>query len=398
MQVDVLIVGGGPAGLAAAEVASAQGLRVLLTDHKPSLGRKFLMAGKSGLNITKDEHVEDLIAACGAPWLAPALRAFDAVAVQQWARGLGQEVFTGSSGRVFPIAMKGSPLLRAWLRRLADAGVLTRTRWAWRGCESGSHRFDTPDGAVHVAAAATVLAMGGASWSRLGSDGAWRGILQDMNVEVAPFRPANMGFDVVWSAHMARFAGTPVKAVTIDVGGSRKAGEFVVTQTGVEGSLIYAASALIREELARGDHRIVLDLAPDRSVDAIASSLARVGTKQSLSNRLRRAAGLPAVKIALLHEAGLPHGAVEVARMIKACPLHIRSPRPLDEAISVAGGIAAASLDRNLMLRARPGLFAAGEMLDWEAPTGGYLITASMATGRWAGNAAASYARARRHT
>ena len=393
MRADVLIVGAGPAGLAAAEVAAGAGARVLVTDHKPSVGRKFLMAGKSGLNLTKDAPPEALIAACGAPWLAEALRGFDADAVQDWARGLGQEVFTGSSGRVFPVAMKGSPLLRAWLARLQGLGVETRTRWRWLGWDEGGHRFATPEGERTVRAGACVLAMGGASWARLGSDGAWRDVLLGEGIDVAPFRPANMGFDVGWSEHMARFFGAPVKAVALRVGDRVQRGEFVLSRHGVEGSLIYALSAPIRDAMGADGLTVTLDLAPDRAEAALAGALSRPRGRLTLSNHLRRAGGLDPVKIALLREAGLPDEAEGIAARIKACPLHLLRPRPLDEAISVAGGITAEALTPDLMLRARPGTFAAGEMLDWEAPTGGYLLTASMATGRLAGRAAAKWAR-----
>ncbi|QPH52273.1 TIGR03862 family flavoprotein [Pontivivens ytuae] len=383
---EVLVVGGGPAGLAAAEVASAAGARVLVTEQKPSVGRKFLMAGKSGLNLTKDASPDELIAACGRAELAPMLRAFDAAAVQDWARGLGQEVFTGSSGRVFPVAMKGSPLLRAWLARLEAQGVEFRTRWRWLGGE----RFETRDGVQEVPARATVLAVGGASWSRLGSDGAWAGVLGG---PLAPFRPANMGFDTDWSPYMARWAGAPVKGVALHCGGHLVEGEFVVSAGGVEGSAIYALSAPLRDAMGAEGVALELDLAPRTDAATLTRKLQRPRRKDSVSNWLRKATGLQGVKAALLREGGpLPSDPEALAARIKATPLHLTRPRPLDEAISVAGGVPFDRLDGDLMLTDRPRTFCAGEMLDWEAPTGGYLLTACIATGRWAGAAAARHA------
>lgn len=391
IQPDVLIVGGGPAGLAAAEVASAAGASVLVAEQKPSLGRKFLMAGKSGLNLTKDEGIDEIIAACGADWLAPILRSFDAQAVQGWAQGLGQPVFTGSSGRVFPVSMKGSPLLRAWLARLDSAGVEMKTRWRWLGMQAGAHRFDTPQGEVSVTPRATVLALGGASWAKLGSDGRWLDIIPE--VAVAAFRPANMGFDVDWSPHMAKFHGIPVKDVAVRCGDTARHGEFVVGKTGVEGSLIYAMSALMRDQMGADGLTVSLDLAPARDLDGLQRALAKPRGKQSLSNHLRKVSGLSPVKLALLREAGPLGTPDQIAARIKSCPLHLTRTRPMDEAISVAGGIRAAALNDALMLQAHRGVFAAGEMLDWEAPTGGYLLTACLATGRHAGAAAAQWAR-----
>ncbi len=383
---DVLVVGGGPAGLAAAEVASAAGARVLVAEQKPSVGRKFLMAGKSGLNLTKDASPDELIATCGRAELAPMLRAFDAAAVQGWARGLGQEVFTGSSGRVFPVAMKGSPLLRAWLARLEAQGVEFRTRWRWLG----GGRFETPDGEQEVPGRAIVLAMGGASWARLGADGAWAGVLGG---PLVPFRPANMGFDVDWSVHMARWAGAPVKGVALRCREHRVEGEFVVTEDGVEGSAIYALSAPLRDAMTADGVVTMLDLAPRAGVAKLVDRLRRPRRKESVANWLRKSTGIEGVKAALLREGGpLPSDPEALAARIKATPLRLIRPRPLDEAISVAGGVPFARLDDGLMLIDRPGTFCAGEMLDWEAPTGGYLLTACIATGRWAGVAAARYA------
>jgi uncharacterized flavoprotein (TIGR03862 family) len=387
-RVDALVVGGGPAGLMAAETIAARGHRVLVAEAKPSLGRKFLMAGKSGLNLTKAEAPEAFAASYseGADWLAPMLAAFGPEAVRDWARGLGQEVFTGSSGRVFPVAMKASPLLRAWALRLAELGVTVRTRWRWQGWRDGAAAFATPEGYALVDAAVTVLALGGGSWARLGSDAGWVPLLREAAVEVAPFRPSNVGFVVEWTDHMTRHFGTPVKAVALTAGGRRVTGEFVITRHGIEGGAVYALAPLLREGAA-----LVLDLVPDLSADTIAQRLGRPRGKASLSNHFRKALGLPAVKLALLREfapVALADPAA-TARALKALPVPVTGPRPIDEAISTAGGVMRAALDETLMLRVRPGTFCAGEMLDWDAPTGGYLLTACLATGRWAGTGAA---------
>jgi uncharacterized flavoprotein (TIGR03862 family) len=389
-RVDALVVGGGPAGLMAAETIAARGQRVLVAEAKPSLGRKFLMAGKSGLNLTKAEAPDAFAAAYpeGAAWLAPMLAAFGPEAVREWARGLGQEVFTGSSGRVFPVAMKASPLLRAWALRLAERGVTVRTRWRWQGWRDGAAAFATPGGEVLVEAGVTVLALGGASWARLGSDATWVPILRDAGVEVAPFRPSNVGFAVDWTDHMARHFGTPVKAVALSAGGRRVTGEFVITRHGIEGGAIYALAPVLREGAP-----LVLDLLPDLPADAIAQRLGRPRGKASLSNHFRKTLGLPAVKLALLREfapAALSDPAA-TARALKVLPVPLTGPRPIDEAISTAGGVTRAALDEALMLRALPGTFCAGEMLDWDAPTGGYLLTACLATGRWAGKGAVDW-------
>ncbi len=387
---DALVVGGGPAGLMAAETLAAAGRRVILAEARPTLGRKLLMAGKSGLNLTKDEPAAAFAAAytAGADWLAPVLAGFGPAEVRGWAAGLGVEVFTGSSGRVFPTAMKGSPLLRAWIARLEAQGVALRPRWRWLGWQDGAARFATPEGPRAVDACATVLALGGASWPRLGSDGAWAAILAAEGVELAPFRPSNVGFRVAWSAAMARHFGAPVKPVRLAAGGAAVAGEFVVTARGVEGGGIYALAHLLRDGAG-----LTLDLAPDRGEGDLAARLARPRGGASLANHLRKALGLSPVKIALLRElapAALA-GPAATALALKALPLPLEGPLPLDEAISTAGGVARAALDDGLMLSARPGVFCAGEMLDWDAPTGGYLLTACLATGRHAGRAAARW-------
>lgn len=372
-----LVIGAGPAGLMAAEEMARAGLRVSLAEQKPSLGRKFLMAGKSGLNITKDEPLEGFIAAFGEPRLRPMLEAFGPAEAVDWAERLEQEVFTGSSGRVFPKAMKASPLLRAWLRRLDGLGVRFETRWCWQG---GSV-FDTPEGRVTLAPDVTVLAMGGASWARLGADGAWAKRLKE---HVAPFAPANMGFRVDWSQHMKPHFGAPVKPVLLTAGKVAQRGEFVISERGLEGSGIYAVSRAMREGAA-----LKLDLLPDMTLEELEAKLAKAG-KQSLPNALKRLKLSPA-KRALFFEFGR-HRDFSVAQTLKSLPVAHDGPRPMDEAISVAGGLRFDSLDDGLMLKAQPGVFAAGEMLDWEAPTGGYLITGCLATGAWAGRRAADWA------
>ncbi len=379
---DALVIGGGPAGLAAAEVLAAAGKRVLLAEARPSVGRKLLMAGKSGLNLTKEE--EGFGAAYGTDWLAPMLAAFGPSEVRAWAAGLGQETFTGSTGRVFPTAMKASPLLRAWLARLETVDV--RTRWRWQGWEGAASLFSTPEGVQRLEAPVTVLALGGASWARLGSDGAWAGILAAEGVPLAPFRPANMGFEVAWSPHMTTHFGSPVKGARLSAGPLESRGEFVVSARGLEGGGIYEVSAA-----ARDGAPLVVDLAPDLPVEDVTARLAK-GGKDSIGNRLRKHLGLSPVARALLMEFGrpLPEGPA-LAALIKALPLRHSGPRPLDEAISVAGGVRREAVDEGLMLKARPGRFVAGEMLDWEAPTGGYLLTGCLATGRWAGQAALQY-------
>ncbi|WP_010140592.1 TIGR03862 family flavoprotein [Oceanicola sp. S124] len=381
-----LVIGGGPAGLMAAEVLAGAGLSVLVADRMPSLARKLLMAGKSGLNLTKAEPLTPMLRAYGesGDWLRPMLRAFGADQVQAWARGLGQELFIGSTGRVFPRVMKASPLLRAWLRRLDEAGVEVATRWTWRGWDGAQVLFDTPEGPLRLAPTVTVLALGGGSWARLGSDGAWAEHLEG----VAPFAPSNCGFRRSWSDHMAGHFGQPVKAVTLRAGGHESRGEFVISRGGIEGGGIYALSAALREGAA-----LVVDLFPDTAAGALAEKIDRLRKGESAGNRLRKL-GLDAVKRALVMEVlrPLPGGGAELAHALKALPLALDGPQEMDRAISTAGGLTRAAVDEGLMLRARPGTFAAGEMLDWDAPTGGYLLTACLATGLWAGRAAADYA------
>jgi uncharacterized flavoprotein (TIGR03862 family) len=396
----VAIIGGGPAGLMAAEhLLAADGVRVDVFDAMPSLGRKFLMAGKGGLNITHAEPADAFLARYGerAAVLAPALAAFGPQAVRAWIHGLGIETFVGSSGRVFPREMKAAPLLRAWLHSLRQAGVRFHVRHRWLGWDgNGALRFATSAGESCCAADAIILALGGGSWRRLGSDGAWVPLLAARGVPVAPWRPANCGFDVAWSPHFAgRFAGAPVKSVFASYAGRRAGGDFNITATGVEGGLIYTLSAPLRDALERdGAVTLTLDLAPGRSLDRLTDDLARPRGHDSLASHLRRRAGIEGVKAGLLREFSVFDGSTAagtLAATIKCLPVPLRSPRPLDEAISTAGGVDFAALDGNLMLRDLPGVFCAGEMLDWEAPTGGYLLTACLATGAAAGQGAGAW-------
>jgi uncharacterized flavoprotein (TIGR03862 family) len=396
----VAIVGAGPAGLMAAEVLSAAGLQVDVYDAMPSAGRKFLLAGKGGLNLTHAEPFEAFASRYGArqAQIEPLLRDFGAPQLRAWAEGLGIATFVGSSGRVFPQDMKAAPLLRAWLQRLRGAGVRFHTRHRWTGWDgSGQPRFATPQGEVSAPCDALLLALGGASWARLGSDGAWLPLLQERGADVAPLLPANCGFDVAggWSAYFSeRFAGQPFKSVAIAVraaGGSelfRRKGEFVATAGGVEGSLVYAASALLRDAIAQqGSAVFELDLLPGKSADQVLAEVAHPRGSRSLSSHLKSRLALDGIKLALLHEllpADAMHDAAQLAAAIKALPVRLAAARPVDEAISSAGGVRFEAMDQGLMLRSLPGVFCAGEMLDWEAPTGGYLLTACFASGRQA--------------
>jgi hypothetical protein len=382
----------------AAEVLMQGSARVEVYDAMPSVGRKFLMAGKGGMNITHSESMAQFVSRYGArrPWLEPLLREFGPSELRAWMHALGIDSFVGSSGRVFPTGMKAAPLLRAWLHWLREGGVRIHVRHRWLGwTDDGALRFATPAGDISVRADATVLALGGGSWARLGSDGAWVPLLERRGVAVAPLRPSNCGFDTGWSPHLAtRFAGQPVKPVVLgftDRSGvtHRRQGEFVLTATGVEGSLIYAFSAVLRDEIAvAGSALVCLDLLPDRSLPTIVAELARPRGSRSLASHLQSRLGLKGVKTALLRELLPAEAFAQPERLgaaIKALPLRLIALRPLDEAISSAGGIPFEALDARLMLHALPGVFCAGEMLDWEAPTGGYLLTACFASGYAAG-------------
>ncbi len=371
---DVLVIGGGPAGLMAAEAAAEAGARVVVAEAMPTVGRKLLMAGKSGLNLTNVDGDPRWFGA-SAGRMAPMLAAFGARDVRAWAEALGQETHAGPTGRVFPRAMKASPLLRAWRARLAAAGVEMRTGLRWDGGALG---------AGWPAARAVVLALGGASWRRLGSDGAWAPWLAARGVPVAPFEGANGGLRVEWSAHMARHFGSPVKDVALTAGDLRSRGEFAVSARGIEGGAVYAVGAMVRAGAP-----LMLDLAPGRSRAEVATALAGGRKGDSLASRLRKGLRMAPVKVALLHEW---RGDVPVAEAVKALPVRHAGPRPMDEAISTAGGVAWDGVDEGLMLRAVPGVFACGEMLDWEAPTGGWLLTGCLSTGRRAGAAAAAWA------
>ncbi|WP_438986284.1 TIGR03862 family flavoprotein [Marivivens donghaensis] len=377
-----LVIGAGPAGLMAADVLSAAGHSVLIADAMPSPARKLLMAGKSGLNLTKVgagflEAYGDIPAS-----MVAALSAFGPDQVIEWANGLGQEVFIGSTGRVFPVVMKASPLLRVWLKRLDAQQVKLQTRWRWTGWDGDDWLFETPDGSQSVSADIVILAFGGASWARLGSDGRWAEQFPD---NIVPFKPANMGFIVPWSDHMTAHFGAPVKGCTLIAGDHRTSGEFVISSRGIEGGGIYTISAAVRDGAP-----LTIDLLPSLTVEGIRQKLSRRG-KESLSNVLRKTLRLDPAKIALLNEFGRPFPD-DLATLIKNLPIPHDGPRPMDEAISVAGGLRFDALDNGLMLRDRAGVFCAGEMLDWEAPTGGYLITGCLATGRHAALAAIDYA------
>lgn len=399
----VAIVGGGPAGLMAAETLSRAGLfDIHLYDAMPSVGRKFLLAGRGGMNITHAEAYEQFVTRYGAraAALRPMLDAFGPGAVRDWVHGLGIETFVGTSGRVFPTEMKAAPLLRAWLHRLREAGVQFHQRHRWTGWSNDALRFATPAGELLVQADATVLALGGASWARLGSDGAWLPLLAERGIAVAPLRPSNCGFDVDWSPLFAeRHAGQPLTTVAAswtDGNGQRvrKQGQFVVTASGVEGSLIYALSAPVRDRIAaHGSALVELDLLPDLPADRVLAEVTRPRGSRSMSSHLQGRLGIKGVKSGLLHECLAREQFADpamLARALKALPLTLRAPRPIDEAISSAGGVAFEALEGS-MLRALPGVFVAGEMVDWEAPTGGYLLTACLAGGVVAGKQVAAW-------
>ena len=398
------VIGGGPAGLMAAETARAAGVEVHLFEAKGSVGRKFLIAGKGGLNLTHSEPRPGFDARYRerAAEIARWLDGFDAAALRAWAAGLGVETYAGSSGRVFPRDHKAAPLLRAWVHRLREAGVQFHVRHPWLGWTAdGALRFATPEGERRVQAQAVVLALGGGSWPQLGSDGGWIDTLQARGVAIAPLRPANCGFDIGWSPHLAtRFAGAPLKPVVAhwhDAAGRAQAlqGECVLTATGIEGSLIYAIGADLRATIHReGSALLHLDLVPGRDLARLAADVSKPRKGRSLGEHLRRQAGLDAAKCALLFEVldkAAQQDMARVAAALKRLPLRLLRPRPIAEAISTAGGVRLEALDDALMARNCPGLFCAGEMLDWDAPTGGYLLTACFASGLRAGRAAAAW-------
>ena len=388
----VVIIGAGPAGLMAAEELARSGIHVELYDAMPSVGRKFLLAGVGGMNITHSEAKPAFISRYGTrqPEVAELLQAFDADALRAWIHELGIDTFVGTSGRVFPTDMKAAPLLRAWLKRLRELGVQIHTRHRWLGwAADGALRIHAPTGELTVTADATLLALGGGSWARLGSDGAWVPLLEARGVPIAPLQPSNCGFDVAaWSPYLRdKFAGAPLKNVSLcQPGEAPRLGEFVLTASGIEGSLVYALSAAIRERINQhGSATVHLDLLPQTPLPKLQSALSTPRGSHSMAKHLHRQAGLDGVKAALLRElasAASFKEPAQLAQMIKALPIELQQPRPLDEAISSAGGVPFEALSAGLMLNALPGTFCAGEMLDWEAPTGGYLLTACFASGR----------------
>ncbi|MEL6640214.1 MAG: TIGR03862 family flavoprotein [Pseudomonadota bacterium] len=382
-----LVIGAGPAGLMAADILASAGHQVTIADQMPSVGRKFLMAGKSGLNLTKVEPMDAFLAAFGEVPQAfeAAVSSFGPREIQEWAEALGQEVFTGSTGRVFPKAMKASPLLRAWLARLDRLGVTLQRRWRWTGWAGDAAVFDTPTSTQHIKTNATVLALGGKSWARLGSDGLWAKNFPD----ITPFEPANCGFQVKWSDFMTPFFGTPMKATALRADDRVSRGEWVITRSGIEGGGVYEISAALRHT-----GRLEIDLLPDLNHETIIARLQDKAKTTSRQKLLRHVLRLSPAKMALFNELARDTPLTkpaEATTRLKALPLRPTGPFPIDGAISTAGGLPFAAIDQTFMLRARPGVFVAGEMLDWEAPTGGYLITGCLASGRAAGHAAANW-------
>jgi uncharacterized flavoprotein (TIGR03862 family) len=405
----VIVIGGGPAGLMAADILIQADVGVDLYDSMPSVGRKFLVAGKGGLNITHLETRDQFLSNYGLrrPQLESILDQFNPASVRQWVHSLGIDTFIGTSNRVFPVGMKAEPILQAWLKRLRKAGVNFHMHHKWCGwSKAGSLVFETPDGEIKVEADGIVLALGGGSWKRLGSTGEWVTLLTGRGLAVAKLKPSNCGFDVSWSEHFrSRYEGTALKSVAISFTDSKggaycKEGEFIVTVNGVEGSLVYALSAKIRDEIETAGKAVIkLDMAPGWTKQRLFEKLSRPRGSQSMSNHIRKSVGLQGVKVGLLREFVLRENFNNIdylAGAIKELPLPLIAPRPLDEAISSAGGVLFEELDEQLMIRSIPGTFCAGEMLDWEAPTGGYLITACLATGRAAGLGALAWVRSQR--
>jgi uncharacterized flavoprotein (TIGR03862 family) len=390
---DALVIGGGPAGLMAAEALLTEGRAVTLVEAKPSIGRKFLMAGKSGLNLTKIQAFGPFLASYGKDLhttMRACLKAFGPDAVRDWTEGLGQTTFAGSTGRLFPHAMKASPLLRAWLERLDGLGLDRHTRWRWVDWDRNAYQFDTPEGTRVLTPRVTVFALGGASWARLGSDGQWAERFAAHGIDVTPFAPSNVGLRIDWTNHMAPHFGQPIKAVAWHAGELVSRGEAILSKEGLEGGGIYTLAPALREENAR----LTVDLLPDLSAEDVQARLPET-PKKGLGRVLRNTLKLSPVKIALWNEFSqhTPGGYGTLAQRLKALRIVHAGLRPMDEAISTAGGVSFDALDDTLMLKDRPGTFCAGEMLDWDAPTGGYLLTACFATGLWAGRHAAKYDR-----
>ncbi len=392
MSKQIAIVGGGPAGLMAAQQLVGQGFDVHLYDAMPSLGRKFLMAGKSGMNLTHSEDFTKFLTRYqdGSPLLQEIISEFQPDDIRKWVASLGVETFVGSSGRVFPTDFKAAPLLRAWVRHLKDNGLQTHVRHRWTGWTEKALVFDTPEGKKEVTPDATILALGSVCWPKLGSDGTWQNPFKTAGINLNPFKPSNCGFQVNWSDHLTKnFAGHPVKSVALDVAGKTTRGDFVVSSYGVEGSAIYTRSRELRLMLEEtGQALLHIDLAPDKNIEQIKSALAQPRGSKSLSNHIRRTLGLKGVKMALLRECldkDTFQSTEKLAHGLKSLPIKLTGTRPIEEAISCAGGVTFDNLDENLMVREQPGLFLAGEMLDWDAPTGGYLLSGCFALGKRAG-------------
>lgn len=394
----VAIIGGGPAGLMAAEVISGAGINVNVYDAMPSVGRKFLLAGKSGLNISHSEPFQNFLSRYGYSknYLEPILERFDAKKIREWSHQLGIKTFVGSSGRIFPEEMKAAPLLRAWLHRLRQQGVKIKVRHQWLGWGEANDKhllFLTPEGITEIEADTVILALGGGSWPQLGSTGHWVPLMVKRGIKVSPLLPSNCGFDVNWSEHFrSRYAGQPLKSVIATFAGQQLKGDCIVAEYGIEGGLIYGLSSILRDEITKsGTSTLLLDLKPDNSLDSLIAKASKPHGKQSISNHLRKTLGIEGVKAGLLREKLKPEDFDDVVKLcstVKALPIDLLAARPLSEAISSAGGLSFDDIDENLMISSLPGFFCAGEMLDWEAPTGGYLLTACFASGYAAGEGA----------